>query len=67
LQHSIGVERVTAIRLVKPKEYQPVAAFTYLQNADIFKSSEGAEWAIELRSMAGAKPKPKICSRICRW
>src|ERR1700730_3301455 len=27
--HPIGVERITEIRLVRPKAYQPVAAFTY--------------------------------------
>jgi hypothetical protein len=59
LQHSIGVERVTAIRLVKPKEYQPVAAFTYLENAGIFKSSEGTEWAIEITFDGGRKAQTK--------
>jgi len=43
--HPIGVERITEIRIVKPKAYQPVAAFTYLENAGIFKSSEGTEWS----------------------
>jgi len=53
--HPIGVERVTEVRLVRPKEYQPVAAFTYLENAGIFKSSEGKEWAVEITFDAGRK------------
>src|SRR5205823_7020125 len=48
LQHPIGVERVTELRIVKPKEYQPVTAFTYLEKAGIFKVSEGTDWAIEI-------------------
>src|SRR5437762_897652 len=48
LQHPIGVERITAIQIIRPKEYQPVAAFTYLENAGIFKVSEGTDWAIEI-------------------
>lgn len=47
-EHPIGVERVTAIQIIRPKEYQPVAAFTYLEQAGVFKSTKGKEWAIEL-------------------
>jgi hypothetical protein len=57
--HPIGVERVTEIRLVKPKEYQPVATFTYLEKAGIFKSSEGTEWAIEITFDGGRKAETK--------
>jgi len=46
--HPIGVERVTGIQLIRPKEYQPVAAFAYLEKAGLFKSTEGKEWAIEI-------------------
>jgi hypothetical protein len=44
-QHPIGVERITAIQIIRPKEYQPVAAFIYLEKAGIFKSTEGNEWS----------------------
>ena len=44
-QHPIGVERITSIQIIRPKEYQPVAAFTYLEKAGIFKSTEGKEWS----------------------
>ena len=64
--HPIGVERVTDIQLIRPKEYQPVAAFAYLEKAGLFQSTEGKEWAIEITSMAGAKRKQKISGRIFR-
>jgi hypothetical protein len=58
-QHPIGVERITAIQIIRPKEYQPVPAFTYLEKAGIFKSTEGKEWAIELTFDAGRKSQTK--------
>ena len=58
-QHPIGVERVTAIQIIRPKEYQPVAAFTYLEKAGIFKSSEGKEWAVEITFDSGRKGQKK--------
>jgi hypothetical protein len=58
-RHPIGVERVTAIQIIRPKEYQPVAAFTYLENAGILKSIEGKEWAVELTFDAGRKSQSK--------
>jgi len=58
-QHPIGVERITEIRLVRPKGYQPVPAFTYLEKAEIFKISEGTKWAIEITFDAGRKSQTK--------
>lgn len=58
-QHPIGVERVTAIQIIRPKEYQPVAAFTYLEKAGIFQSTEGKEWAVELTFDSGRKSQTK--------
>lgn len=45
-EHPIGVERITGIGLVRPKNYQPVPAFTYLEETGILKSTEGNEWAV---------------------
>ena len=53
--HPIGVERITELRIVTPKEYQPVAAFTYLEKGGIFKSAEGKEWAIKITFDGGRK------------
>jgi hypothetical protein len=58
-QHPIGVERVTAIQIIRPNEYQPVAAFTYLEKAGVFKSTEGQEWAVEITFDAGRKSQTK--------
>jgi hypothetical protein len=58
-QHPIGVERVTAIQIIGPKEYQPVAAFTYLEKAGIFKSTEGTQWAVEITFDSGRKTQTK--------
>src|SRR5215813_11468330 len=55
LHHEIGVQRITRIRLVRPKEYQPVGAFAYLEKAGIFQSSEGNEWAVEITFDGGRK------------
>lgn len=59
LHHEIGVQRITEIRLVRPKGYQPVAAFTYLEKARIFQSSEGNEWAVEITFDGGRKSQTK--------
>jgi len=59
LQHEIGVQRITGIRLVRPKGYQPVAAFAYLDKARIFQSSEGNEWAVEITFDDGRKSQTK--------
>jgi len=55
VQHGIGVQRITEIRLVRPKGYQPVPAFAYLEKARILQSSEGNEWAVEITFDAGQK------------
>jgi hypothetical protein len=57
--HPLGVERVTEIRLIRPKEYRPADAFNYLEQAGIFRSSEGTEWAVELTFDAGRKGQTK--------
>ena len=59
LQHPIGVEKITEIRFVRPKEYQPVEAFTYLEKGGIFKSTEESEWALEVTFDAGRKSQTK--------
>ena len=59
LQHGIGVKRITEIRFVRPRGYQPVAAFAYLEEARIFQSSEGNEWAVEITFDGGQKSQTK--------
>jgi hypothetical protein len=57
--HPIGVERITDIQLIRSREYQPVTAFTFLEKAGIFKSTEGKEWAIEITFDGGRKAQTK--------
>ncbi len=52
-------ERITDIQLIRPKEYQPVAAFSYLETTRIFKTTEGMEWAIEITFDGGRKAQTK--------
>jgi hypothetical protein len=58
-RHPIDVERITAIQIIRPKEYQPVAVFTYLEKAGIFKSTDGKEWAVEITLDAGRKAQTR--------
>jgi len=58
-EHPVGVERVTAIQIIRPKEYQSVAAFTYLEKAGIFKSTEGKAWGIEVTFDGARKSQTK--------
>lgn len=55
----LGVERVTAIQIIRPKQYQPVPAFTYVEQAGVFKSTEGKDWAVELTFDGGRKSQTK--------
>jgi hypothetical protein len=64
--HPIGVECITDIQLIRPKEYQPIAPFTYLGKAGIFKSTEGKEWAIEITFDGGRKAQTKDVRPIFR-
>jgi len=48
LQHSAGVERITEIRIIKPKRYEMIPAFTYLEKAGLVKAEEGREWAVDV-------------------
>lgn len=58
-QHSIGVDRITEIRIIKPKGYQPIAAFLYLEKAGLIKAEEGNEWAVDVTFEHGRKAQTK--------
>lgn len=57
--HPIGVRRITAIRLISPKTYQPIAALTYLQKEDLLSMKPGDEWVVELTFDGGKQEKSK--------
>jgi hypothetical protein len=57
--HQIGVERITGIRFISPQGYEPIEAFTYLQNLGIIALDKSDEWAAELTFDNGRKGKTK--------
>jgi hypothetical protein len=57
--HPIGVERITDIQLIRPKEYQPVAAFTYLERPGFSKTLRERNGSIEITFDAGRKAQTK--------
>jgi hypothetical protein len=58
-QHSIGVEGVTEIRIVRPKAYQSIAPFVYLEKAGVVKSEQGKEWAVDVTFDKARKAQTK--------
>jgi hypothetical protein len=50
---------MTAIRIVRPRAYQPIAPFTYLEKAGVVKAEEGNEWAVDVTFDHGRKAQTK--------
>jgi hypothetical protein len=46
--HAIGVHRITAVRLISPKTYQPMESLTYLQEQHLLSIQSGDGWTVEL-------------------
>ena len=57
--HPLGVKRLTSIRLIAPKTYQPIAALSYLQKDGIVNLDRGDQWTIELVFDGGTQKKRK--------
>jgi hypothetical protein len=57
--HPIGSHRITAVRLISPKSYQPIAALKYLQAQHLLSIRQGDEWLLELIFDGGSKNKSK--------
>jgi Glyoxalase-like domain len=57
--HPIGARRITAIRLISPKTYQPIASLTYLQEQHLLSTKPGEEWLLELTLDGGRRKKSK--------
>jgi hypothetical protein len=57
LVHPNGVQRVTHVRLIAPRSYQPIAALIYLREQHVIELSAGSEWAVELTFDRGAQGK----------
>ncbi len=56
-RHANGVHRVTAIRLLSPKTYQPIEPLTYLQKLKLVDLGQSEEWLVELTFDGGQKNK----------
>ena len=57
--HPIGSHRITAIRLISPKTYQPIASLKYLQAQHLLSIKQGDEWLLELTFDGGGRNKSK--------
>jgi hypothetical protein len=57
--HPLGVHRVTAVRLVSPKTYQPIEPLMYLQKLHVLGVKQGEAWLVELTFDGGKKGKSK--------
>jgi Glyoxalase-like domain len=57
--HPIGVHRITALQLISPKTYQPIAALTYMQKQHLLSVKPGDEWIVELTFDDGKREKSK--------
>jgi hypothetical protein len=55
--HPNGVHRVTAVRLLSPKTYQPIQPLTYLEKLKILDLGKSEEWLVELTFDSGQKQK----------
>jgi hypothetical protein len=55
--HKIGVHRITAVRLMSPETYEPVAAVTYLEKQDLLPIAQSDEWVLELSFDGGKQNK----------
>jgi hypothetical protein len=57
--HSIGSRRITAVRLISPKTYQPIASLKYLQAQHLLTVHQGDEWLLELTLDGGRQTKSR--------
>lgn len=57
--HPLGVHRITSVRLVSPKTYQPIESLAYLQKQKIVGFRQSEEWLLELTFDDGKKKRSK--------
>jgi len=60
-QHPIGVERITGIRIVRPKGYQSIAAFTIWKRPVLLRQRKGMSGVSMLPLIKGERHRQKIC------
>ena len=59
LTHPIGVQRITAVRLLAPPQYTPTDALRYLEKERVLTLDRSEEWTVELTFDGGAKKKER--------
>jgi hypothetical protein len=57
--HPIGVRRITAVRLVSPKSYEPIAQLTYLEQQHLLQVKQGDDWLVEVTFDDGKAKRSK--------
>jgi hypothetical protein len=57
--HPIRAQRITAIRLIYPKTYQPIPSLTYLQTQGAISLDQGNDWVVELTLDNGKERQSK--------
>jgi hypothetical protein len=57
--HPIGTRQITAIRLISPTTYEPIAALNYLQTQHVLSIKRGDQWLLELTFDRGKRKKSK--------
>ena len=58
-RHPVGVHRITAVRLISPKAYQPIAPLSYLNRMHVLDVQQGEEWSVELTFDGGGNGKSR--------
>jgi hypothetical protein len=61
----IGFRRITGIRLIFPKTYQPIAPLTYLQTQHVLSMAQGDQWLLELTLDGGKNKNRNTWGQIC--
>ncbi len=57
--HEGGAQRITGVRLISPKTYQPIEALTYLQKQKALEVGQDKEWLVEVTLDGGRKKQSK--------
>ena len=57
--HPIGSRRITAIRLISPKAYHPIASLEYLKAQHVLSIKKGDQWLLEVTFDGGQSKKSK--------
>ena len=59
MTHPLGVQRITAVRLVAPPHYTPIDAVRYLETQRVITLGRGEEWTVELTFDRGARGRER--------